>query len=165
MFFVGVFQYDSGTQKHALELKKMVWFFFFLPLELNLYGLELKVQEVKYRVLNSFRWFFFHFFLFVSSVKSFLGRTASTAILKYGPFSQDSGLSSFFQSCPYSCIYDKYTQNPKSYVFPKIPECFWWKFYCRYIGPRLMHPMNPATRVIHPMVQYAASDRNAMGRS
>ena len=53
--FVGVFQYDSGTPKHALELKKKVENFGFCPKELNLYGLELKVQEVKYRVLNSFQ--------------------------------------------------------------------------------------------------------------
>ena len=53
--YVGVFQYDSGTSKHALELKKVLIFFEFCPNGLNLYGLELKVQEVKYRVLNSFQ--------------------------------------------------------------------------------------------------------------
>ena len=47
--FVGVFQYDSGTPKHALELKKVLNSFGFCPKGLNLYGLELKVQEVKYR--------------------------------------------------------------------------------------------------------------------
>ena len=52
--FVGVFQYDSGTPKHALELK-MSDFFGFCPKELNFYGLELKLQEVKFRVLNSFQ--------------------------------------------------------------------------------------------------------------
>ena len=52
--FVGVFQYVSGTPKHALELKKGLIFFGFCPKALNLYDLELKVQEVKYRVLNSF---------------------------------------------------------------------------------------------------------------
>ena len=53
--FVGVFQYDSGTPKRALELKKVLIFFVgFFPKGLNLYGLELKVEEVKYRVLNSF---------------------------------------------------------------------------------------------------------------
>ena len=84
--FVGVFQYDSGTPKHALELKKRSDFFGFCPKELNLYGLELKVQEVIYRVLNSFQWFFFQFVLFVSSVKPVLGRMASTAISKHGPY-------------------------------------------------------------------------------
>ena len=49
--FVGVFQYDSGTPKHALELKK-VWN---VLEELNLYGLELKVEELKHMVLNSFQ--------------------------------------------------------------------------------------------------------------
>ena len=53
--FVGVFQYDSGTPKHALELKKRLIFFGFCPKELNFYGLELKVQEVKFRVLKSFQ--------------------------------------------------------------------------------------------------------------
>ena len=57
--FVGVFQYDSGTPKHALELKKGLKFFGFCPKRLNFYGLELKVQEVKFRVLNSFQKFFF----------------------------------------------------------------------------------------------------------
>ena len=52
--FVGVFQYDSGTPKHALELKKGLKLFGFCPKKLNFYGLKLKVQEVKYRVLNSF---------------------------------------------------------------------------------------------------------------
>ena len=42
--------------KHALELKKKNLIFFgFCPKELNFYGLELKVQEVKFRVLNSFQ--------------------------------------------------------------------------------------------------------------
>ena len=50
---VGVYQYDSGTLKHALELKKTEHFWI-LPQKLNFYGLELKVQEVKFRVLNSF---------------------------------------------------------------------------------------------------------------
>ena len=68
--FVGVFQYDSGTPKHALELKKGQIFFGFCLKELNFYGLELKVQEVEFTVLNSFQWFFFHFFMVVSSVKS-----------------------------------------------------------------------------------------------
>ena len=54
-FFVGVFQCDSGTPKHALELKKGLKSFGFCPKELNFYGLELKVQEVKFRVLNSFQ--------------------------------------------------------------------------------------------------------------
>ena len=53
--FVGVFQYDSGTPKHALELKKGLNLFGFCPNELNPYGLELKVQEVKFRVLNTFQ--------------------------------------------------------------------------------------------------------------
>ena len=48
--FVGVFQYDSGTPKHALELKTGLIFFGFWPKELNFYGLELKVQEVKDRL-------------------------------------------------------------------------------------------------------------------
>ena len=52
--FVGVFQYDSGTPKHALELKKGQIFFGFYPKRMNFYGLELKAQEVKYRALNSF---------------------------------------------------------------------------------------------------------------
>ena len=52
---------------------------------MKFYGLELKAQEVKYRALNSFQYFFFHFFLFVSSVKSILGPMASTATLEYGP--------------------------------------------------------------------------------
>ena len=43
--FVGVFQYGSGTPKHALEFKKSLIFFGFCLKELNLYGLELKVQE------------------------------------------------------------------------------------------------------------------------
>ena len=49
------FQYDSGTPKHALELKKGLNFFGFCPNRLNFYGLEPRVQEVKYRVLNSFQ--------------------------------------------------------------------------------------------------------------
>ena len=53
--FVGVFQYDSGTPKHALELKKGLIFFGFSLKELNFYGLELKVQEVEFTVLNSFQ--------------------------------------------------------------------------------------------------------------
>ena len=68
--FVGVFQYDSGTPKHDLESKKGLTFFLFCLKELNFYGLELKVQEVEFTVLNSFQWFFFHFFMVVSSVKS-----------------------------------------------------------------------------------------------
>ena len=56
--FVGVFHYDSGTPKHALELKKGLKFLGFCLKRLNFYGLELKV---KFRVLNSF--------LFVSRVK------------------------------------------------------------------------------------------------
>ena len=83
--FVRVFQYGSGTPKHALELKKGQIFFGFYPKRMNFYGFELKAQEVKYRAFNSFQYFFFHFFLFVSSVKSVLGRMASSAISKYGP--------------------------------------------------------------------------------
>ena len=53
--FVGVFQYDSATPQHALKLKKVLQIFGFCPKGLNLYGLELKVQEVKCKVLNSFQ--------------------------------------------------------------------------------------------------------------
>ena len=53
--FVGVFQYDSGTPKHALELKKGQIYFGFCLKELNFYSLELKVQEVEFTVLNSFQ--------------------------------------------------------------------------------------------------------------
>ena len=55
--FVGVFQYDSGTPKYALELKKKksLNLFGFCPKRLNFYGLELKVQEVNLRVLDSFQ--------------------------------------------------------------------------------------------------------------
>ena len=53
--FVGVFQYDSGTPKHALELKRGHIFFGICPKELNFCGLELKVQEVEFKILNSFQ--------------------------------------------------------------------------------------------------------------
>ena len=53
--FVGVFQYDSATPKHALELKKGQIFFGFCSRELNFYGLEPKVREVEFTVLNSFQ--------------------------------------------------------------------------------------------------------------
>ena len=67
--FVVVFQYDSGTPKHALELKKTFNFFWILHKRTELYGLELKVQKVKFKVLNSFQWFFFHFFHFFLKCK------------------------------------------------------------------------------------------------
>ena len=55
-FFINhVFQYDSGTPKRALELKKGLAFFGFCPKILIFFGLEFKVPEVKYRVLNSFQ--------------------------------------------------------------------------------------------------------------
>ena len=55
-FFINhVFQYDSGTPKRALELKKGLAFFGFCPKELNLHGLGHNVQEVIYRVLNTFQ--------------------------------------------------------------------------------------------------------------
>ena len=57
-----VFQYDFGTPKHALELKKGLTIFGFCPKELNFYGLELKVPEVKFRVLNSFQLIFLQLF-------------------------------------------------------------------------------------------------------
>ena len=44
--FVRVFQGDSGTPKHALELETGSEIFGFCPKELNFYGLKLKVQEV-----------------------------------------------------------------------------------------------------------------------
>ena len=52
--FDGVLQYDSGTPEHALELKKGLIFLGFCLKELNFYGLELKVLEVEFTVLNSF---------------------------------------------------------------------------------------------------------------
>ena len=42
-------------QKTALEMKKYLECLLFCPKELNCYGLELKVQEVEFRVLNSFQ--------------------------------------------------------------------------------------------------------------
>ena len=41
--FVGVFQFDSGTPKHALELKKGQIYFGFCLKELNFYSVEFKV--------------------------------------------------------------------------------------------------------------------------
>ena len=50
--FVGVFQYDSGPPKHALELQRSRKFGL-CPKGLNFYGLELMVQEVIFTVVNS----------------------------------------------------------------------------------------------------------------
>ena len=55
MFFLGVFQFDSGTPKHALELKKGQIYFGFCLKELNFYSVEFKVQEVEFTVLNNFQ--------------------------------------------------------------------------------------------------------------
>ena len=52
--YVGVFHYDFGTPKHALELINGLNFFGFCLKELNFHGLELKVHEEKFRVLKSF---------------------------------------------------------------------------------------------------------------
>ena len=42
--FVGVFQYDSGTPKYALELKKGLNFFGFCSKRLTFYGPGGKIQ-------------------------------------------------------------------------------------------------------------------------
>ena len=44
--FVGVFQYDSGTPKHALELKKFLIFCVFCSKELSFYGLRVPGPKV-----------------------------------------------------------------------------------------------------------------------
>ena len=79
--FVGVFQYESGTPKHALELKKKSIFFFILPKRVGSLwsGTEGPRSKIQGSVV------FLSLFLFVSSVKSVLGHMASTATLKYGP--------------------------------------------------------------------------------
>ena len=44
--FVGVFQYDCGTPKHTLELKKKSEFFGFCPKERSFHGLVLKAPPL-----------------------------------------------------------------------------------------------------------------------